>query len=60
MFVALNHDTSFITLPALESVGFKAFSTSTTGAPPKRMVLLEFRPCVLNDVIIEGLPHRIA
>ncbi len=60
MFVALNHDTSFITLPVLESVGFKTFSTSTKGAPPKRMALLGSRLCVLNDVIIEGLPHGIA
>ena len=45
----LRSTSALITLPALESIGFKAFAATKTAAPPKRMVFLGFGWGVTNE-----------
>jgi hypothetical protein len=45
----LRSTSSLIALPALESIGFKAFASSKTATPPKRMVFLGFGYGVTNE-----------
>ena len=45
----LRSASSLIALPALESIGFKAFAAAKTAAPPKRMVFLSFGWGVTNE-----------
>ncbi len=45
----LRSTSALITLPALESIGFKAFAASKVGTPPKRMVFLGFGWGVTNE-----------
>ena len=45
----LRSTSSLIALPALESIGFKAFASSKTATPPKRMVFLGFGWGVTNE-----------
>jgi hypothetical protein len=45
----LRSTSALITLPALESIGFKAFAAPKVGAPPKRMVFLGFGWGVTNE-----------
>jgi hypothetical protein len=45
----LRSTSALITLPALESIGFKAFAASKTTTPPKRMVFLGFGWGVTNE-----------
>jgi hypothetical protein len=45
----LRSTSALITLPALESIGFKAFAAPKTTAPPKRMVFLGFGWGVTNE-----------
>jgi hypothetical protein len=45
----LRSTSSLIALPALESIGFKAFAASKTATPPKRMVFLGFGWGVTNE-----------
>ena len=40
---------TLIALPALESIGFKAFAATKTAAPPKRMICLSFGWGVTNE-----------
>jgi len=45
----LRSSTALITLPALESMGFRAFAAPKTAAPPNRMVFLGFGWGVTNE-----------
>jgi hypothetical protein len=45
----LRSTSALITLPALESIGFKAFAAPKVGTPPKRMVFLGFGWGVTNE-----------
>lgn len=45
----LRSSTALIALPALESLGFRAFSAASVQAPPKRMVFLGFGWGVTNE-----------
>ncbi len=45
----LRSTSALITLPALESIGFKAFAAPKVSAPPKRMVFLGFGWGVTNE-----------
>jgi hypothetical protein len=45
----LRSTSALITLPALESIGFKAFAAPKVVAPPKRMVFLNFGWGVTNE-----------
>lgn len=45
----LRSTSSLIVLPALESIGFKAFAASKAATPPKRMVFLGFGWGVTNE-----------
>ena len=45
----LQSTTSLIALPALESIGFKAFAATKVVAPPKRLVFLGFGWGVTNE-----------
>jgi len=45
----LRSTSALITLPALESIGFKAFAAPKTTVPPKRMVFLGFGWGVTNE-----------
>ncbi|MCX6851573.1 MAG: DUF1552 domain-containing protein, partial [Verrucomicrobia bacterium] len=45
----LRSSSALITLPALESIGFKAFAAPKTVTPPKRMVFLGFGWGVTNE-----------
>ena len=45
----LRSSSALITLPALESIGFKAFAATRTATPPKRMVFLGFGWGVTNE-----------
>ncbi|MDH4451551.1 MAG: DUF1552 domain-containing protein [Verrucomicrobiota bacterium] len=45
----LRSTSALITLPVLESIGFKAFAAPKVGTPPKRMVFLGFGWGVTNE-----------
>ncbi|MFM8471284.1 MAG: DUF1552 domain-containing protein [Limisphaerales bacterium] len=45
----LRSTSALLTLPALESIGFKAFAATKTAAPPKRLVFLGFGWGVTNE-----------
>jgi hypothetical protein len=45
----LRSSSALIALPALESLGFRAFSAPVSGTPPKRMVFLGFGWGVTNE-----------
>ncbi|MBL9130546.1 MAG: DUF1552 domain-containing protein, partial [Verrucomicrobiaceae bacterium] len=45
----LRSTSALITLPALESIGFKAFAAPKTTAPPKRLIFLGFGWGVTNE-----------